>query len=338
MARIAHPTSIRGRGCGQVPGQASCGCMVVECQGARGGCVPFHSLCPQHWPVSHWFVAYCTLQQVGEAAQGRKWEARREALEIKASLLVHAFWHKTDIDLMMASVKHCWEPAPRALHQQGEYSPTAHVISYLNELAVCIPILETWDQMVWPTTVAIPCIPTEAESYSYCQGQAVDLSPVMPAVQFHVTEERGTYLCTTRALVFKGSILVYNPALNETEWVPVCGLANDLSWAEERSAVALANYVPHVSVEAAWITRLRKGWVMSCPGNDSSTMSMEGEESQFSDAPSTNPPTDTDHEVGEERKKQMGGCTLGMRLRQTHAPTDTSALKTGRPLWKSQKG
>ena len=56
----------------------------------------------------HWFVAYSyTLQQVGELACGRRWEVRREALEIKASPLVRAFWHETDIDLMMASIKHC---------------------------------------------------------------------------------------------------------------------------------------------------------------------------------------------------------------------------------------
>ena len=181
----------------------------------------------------HWFVDYShMLQWVGEAACGRKWEARREALEIKASLLVHAIWHETDVDLTMASVKHCWKPAPRTLHHQRENSPTAHVISYFNELAVHIPTREAWDQMVWPTTAAILHVPTEAKSYGYCWGQAVDLSPVMPAVQFCVTEERGTYLCTMRALVFEGSILVYNPALNEAEWVPAHGLANDLSWAE----------------------------------------------------------------------------------------------------------
>ena len=87
----------------------------------------------------------------------------------------------------------------------------------------------------------------------------MDLGPVMLTVQFHVTEEAGTYLCTARALVFKGSILMYNPALNEAEWVPVCSLTNDLSWAEERSAMALAIYVPHAPVEVVWITRLRVG-------------------------------------------------------------------------------
>ena len=94
-------------------------------------------------------------------------------------------------------------------------------------------------------------------------GQAVDLGPVMPAVQFHVTEERGTYLCTMRALVLEGSILMYNPTLNEAEWVPACGLANNLSWAEERSAVALANYVLCAPIEAERIARLGMGQIMS---------------------------------------------------------------------------
>ena len=208
----------------------------------------------------------------------------------------------------MASVKLCWEPSTRALYQQRDNGPTAHIISYLDNLAVRIPTLEAWDQMVWPTTVAIPCTLTEAESYGHCRGQAMDLGPVMLAVQFWVTEEGGANLCTVRALVFKGSILAYNLALNEAEWVPVRGLANDLSWAEERSAMALANYVPCASVEVAQITRLGAGRVVSCPGDDSST-SVEEEESRHSDAPSTNPPTDTDRDAGDESKDGVEGQT-----------------------------
>ena len=248
------------------------------------------------------------LQWGGEAAHGRKWKwPRREALEIKASPLVCAFWCETDMDLTMASVKLCWEATPRALYQRDN-SPTTHVISYLDKLAVCIPTLEVWDQMVWPTTAAIPRTLTEAESYGYCRGQVVDLSPVMLVAQFWVTEEGGAYLYTARALVFKGSILMYNPTLDEAEWVPACGLANDLSWAEERSAVALANYVLSAPVEAAQITRLGAGRIVSCPGDDSST-SAEEEEAWHSDTPSTNPPTDTNPEVGDESKDRAGGQT-----------------------------
>ena len=249
------------------------------------------------------------LQWVGEAAHGRKWEwPRREALEIKASLLVCAFWHETDVDLTMTSVKLCWEPTPRALYHQRDNGPTTHVISYLDELAVRIPTLEAWDQMVWPTMVVIPHTLTEAESYGYCQGQVVDLGPMMPVAQFRVMEEGGAYLCTVTALVFEGSILMYNPALNEAEWVPACGLANDLSWAEERSAVALANYVPCAPVKAAQIARLGAGRVVSCPGDDSST-SAEEEEAWHSDSQSTNPPTDMDQEAGDESKDGVRGQT-----------------------------
>ena len=89
------------------------------------------------------------LQWVGEAAHRRKWQwLRREALEIKASPLVRAFWHVTDMDLTMASVKLCWEPTPRALYHQRDNGPTAHVIPYLYELAVRVPTLEAWDQLV----------------------------------------------------------------------------------------------------------------------------------------------------------------------------------------------
>ena len=185
---------------------------------------------------------------------------------------------------------------------------TTHIISYLDELAVHIPTLDAWNQMVWQATVAIPCALTEAELYGYCRGQVVDLGPVMPAAQFWVTEEGGAYLCTARALVFKGSILVYNPAVNEAEWVPVCGLANDLSWAEERSAVPLANYVPCILAEVARIARLRASRIVSCPGNDSST-SAEEEEAWHSDTQSTNPPTDTEPEVGDESEDGAGGKT-----------------------------
>ena len=45
---------------------------------------------------------------------------------------------------------------------------------------------------------------------------------------------------------------------------------------------------------------------MSCPSDDSSTTSIEGEELWHSDAPTTNLPTDTDHEAGDESEEPIG--------------------------------
>ena len=69
--------------------------------------------------------------------------------------------------------------------------------------------------------------------------------------------------------MFEGSVLAYNPAKDEAEWVPACGLANDITWAEERSAVALENYVLCIPEEAAWIARLGTRRIVSWPDDSS---------------------------------------------------------------------
>ena len=206
----------------------------------------------------HWLVAYShALQWVGKAACRWKWEwPVREALEVKVSPLVHTFWEEASADLTVACIKLCWEPAPRAIFCKRKEGPIAHIIIFLNELAVLAPSLDAWDQFVWLPTMAIPRALTEAEPYGYCCSQVVDLRPVMPAAQFRMTDKAGTYLCMARALVFEGIILAYNPAKNEAEWVQVCGLANDLIWAKERSTMVLANYVLLIPEEVAWIVRL----------------------------------------------------------------------------------
>ena len=113
----------------------------------------------------------------------------------------------------------------------------------MDELAIWVLSLDAWDQFVWPLAVAMPWVLTEAEQYGYCHSQAIDLGPVMAAAQLRVTEKVGTYLCVVWALVFEGSVLAYNLTRDEAEWVPMCGLTDDLIWAEERSALAFANYM-----------------------------------------------------------------------------------------------
>ena len=155
----------------------------------------------------HWFMAYsCALQWVAEAAHRWKWKwPAREELEVKVSPLVHTFWEETGMDLTVACIKLCWEPAPRAIYCKREEGPVAHIITFLDELVVWVLSLDAWDQLVWLPTVAIPWALKEAELYGYCHGQLVDLSPVMLEAQFRVMDEVGAYLCIARALVFEGS-------------------------------------------------------------------------------------------------------------------------------------
>ena len=219
-----------------------------------------------------WFAAYsCALQWVGEAAHGQKWEWLVGKMpEVRVSPLVHAFWEETGIELTAACIKLCWELPLRSIFRRRERDPVAYAITFVDELAMQVPSLDAWDQFIWPPAAAMSRALAEVEQYGYHRGQAVDLGPVMPATQIRVTDEVGTYLCAAQVLVFKGSILAYNPTRDEAEWVPARGLTNDLTWVKEKSTVALANYVPRISQEVACIARLGACQLMSWTA-DSST-------------------------------------------------------------------
>ena len=134
----------------------------------------------------HWFITYSySLQQVGEAASGQKWAwPAKEGLEVKVFPLIHAFWEEVGIDLTLACLKLCWELIPPTIYHKVEDGLTSQVISFIDELAVRIPSHSMWDQFAWLPSTAIPWALQEAEPYSYCHGQAVDIGLVIPAAQF----------------------------------------------------------------------------------------------------------------------------------------------------------
>ena len=148
-------------------------------------------------------------------------------------------------------------------------------------MAVHTPTLNAWDQFIWPPSAAIPWTTTQVEQYGYHCGNAVDFGAAMPVMEFRITDEEGTYLCAACGLVFEGSVLAYDPTRDEAEWVPAHGVANDLSWAEGRMAVALVNFLPHAGQEVDHITELRTRHLLAW--TDESSLEDQGEEMQEED-------------------------------------------------------
>ena len=93
---------------------------------------------------------------------------------------------------------------------------------------------------------------------------------------------------------------MYNPTRDKAEWVPACGIANDLSWVEERSAVALANFMPFVPQEAAHIARLGAHCLMSWPDNSSSEEEGNGQVEEGEDRQAEEEDNDNSQVEGEE--------------------------------------
>ena len=65
------------------------------------------------------------------------------------------------------------------------------MITFLDDMAVCIPTLDAWDQFVWPPSAAVPRAAMQVEQYGYCHRNVVDLGMVMPATEFRVQMKRG---------------------------------------------------------------------------------------------------------------------------------------------------
>ena len=157
---------------------------------------------------------------------------------------------------------------------------TGIVHTFLDDMVVGTPTLDAWDQFVWPPSAAVPWTTIQAKQYGYRHGNTINLGTVMPVTEFKVTDEEGTYLCVVCGLVFEGSILVYDPARDEAEWVPAHGVAMDLSWAEEKMAATLANFVPRTSQEVGCITELRTRYLA---WTDESSLEEKGQEMQEED-------------------------------------------------------
>ena len=209
---------------------------------------------------SLWVEAYShTLQRVREAIHGWHWQwPKGKVWEVAVSPLVRVFWDEAGIEPTASCTRLCWEsPLRGVLRRRRERGAILYDITFLDDVAVCIPMLDAWDQFIWPPSAAVPQAAMLVEQYGYCRRNAIDLGVVMPTMEFRVTDEVGAYLGVARTLIFKGSVLVYDPTRDEVEWVPTHGVTNDLSWAEERMAVALANFVPCTPQEVDCIMELR---------------------------------------------------------------------------------
>ena len=146
---------------------------------------------------SLWFEAYShALQRVGEAAQDQQWQwPKGKAREVGVSPLVRAFCEETGVELTASCTRLCWEPQLKGVFRRRERGTLSHTITFLDDVAVHVLTLDAWDQFVWPLSAAMPRATTEVEQYDYHCGNAIDLGPVMPVMQFRATDEEGTYLC-----------------------------------------------------------------------------------------------------------------------------------------------
>ena len=96
---------------------------------------------------SLWFEVYsCTLQGVREAMCSQHWQwPKGKVLEVGVFPLVRVFWEETGIELTASCTRLCWELLPRGVFRSRERGAISHVITFLDDMAVRVSTLDTWD-------------------------------------------------------------------------------------------------------------------------------------------------------------------------------------------------
>ena len=96
----------------------------------------------QGWDQMQWLLAYaCALQCVGEAVDRRTWRPNRRQFTPQISQLLDAFIDKTQVELVEAEVALCWNELPWEVPCQRDEGTFAEVISHLDQLAKCLPMM-----------------------------------------------------------------------------------------------------------------------------------------------------------------------------------------------------
>ena len=123
------------------------------------------------WNEQQWLLAYArALQCMGEAANGRTWKPNGRCFPPQISLLVDAFLEVTNAEVMEADVMCCWSEPLKTIPLQKDRGAFAHVISYLDNLAQCLPTRKAWDELVCQPPSAVPCTPCRSGHLGYIQG------------------------------------------------------------------------------------------------------------------------------------------------------------------------
>ena len=197
-----------------------------------------------------WLLAYAhVLQGMGEATDERTWWPSGVCFTLQISLLVDVFIQETGAELVEADIASCWGQLLEEVPCQKDEGPFMEVISHLDELAQHMPNRKAWDKLIFPTPPAELHAPCQSRHLGYIMGPTMDQGSTLPPLQFHISSPNGEFICIVQGLLFKGSVLTYDPATNGAKWVPMWGTASNLSPVEEVSAQELSNIVIHDPLE-----------------------------------------------------------------------------------------
>ena len=189
-----------------------------------------------------WIEAYaCALQRVAEASVGRRWIAFEGRRVPKIARVVEVFLHATGTRVPPEIIRQCW-PARRAeIPMQNLDGIRRDIVRKLDEVARDAHHLSCGTLLPSPLLMIRA---GERKLYVTRPGKTLDVGARMPSFKLMLQDDNGEYPYSGHALIFEGSMLVYDHQRDIERWVPVRGMSATLMMPELRAAHDLNNMVP----------------------------------------------------------------------------------------------
>ena len=154
--------------------------------------------------------------------------------------VVEIFLNATGTRVSSNIIRQCWPARCESRPVQNLEGIRQSIINKLDKTATRVTSTIMWDKF------AFPQMDEEywrEEALCYCPGKMLDVGTCMPGFRLMLQEDRGQYPYSGCTLIFEGSMLVYDPQWDITQWVPIQGTSATLTMSELCTANDLNNMV-----------------------------------------------------------------------------------------------
>ena len=170
-----------------------------------------------------WIEVYaCTLQHLPEASVGHSWTTEG-AMTPEVTKLVDTFLAAVGMHVSLHIIREYWPMPPDDIPQQNLDSMRAVIMQCLDEVAMQQLSITAWDMFAFPEAEEDHW---KEEYLSYYLSKVVNISARMPGLCLVIQDPVGLYSSCMDMLLYEGQMLIYDPASNNTEWVPMRGVSS----------------------------------------------------------------------------------------------------------------
>ena len=147
----------------------------------------------------------------------------------KVSRLVEIFLNATRTQVSPDIIQQCWPAQHENMPVQNLEGIRQNIVRRLDEAAMRCPSNIVWDRFAFLQTDQEFW---REEALCYCPGKMLDVGAHMTGFRLMLQDDKGEYTNSGHAIIFEGSMLVYDPQCDIAQWVPVWGASAALTMTE----------------------------------------------------------------------------------------------------------